>query len=597
MSRWRTLPTNAVDQLKADLRADPYLRYILLLSVVMVGFWFWHRIPNFATRDEHSRLMDVMVAYGSVLENPSYEGLKAGVEWSRVPFGATFYLYALAILPVVLVAAVTGDLNAFTTIAFPGWEFGHYEAWAATPEWIWTWSLVFLRLTNVVAALGCVYLTYRLGVAIEGRTAGRLSAVVLSLTFGFLTIAKEAGEDMPALLFVLLALYLLVRYAQTDDGTLFLAASAAGGVAIAFKLTAAPVILFIGVAFLLRAHAADAPVAETLVRPKLLVSGALFGFAMIVLGFPTALVAGPEPFIERVFGGSTGRMTHATGPDAPIWWWFLRGYFSAFGLPLFAAAVASVVGVVATLRDRASAFHGTVLVLVGLTAYVALFSQWHDFRVHHLLPTFPLAALLVAFAFVRFRERSPRVARPLLAVVLVTTAVYAGVGTAQFASMPRDEATAWLEEHGEEGDVLEITRRDMQDAAVPHSMTVRHAFGEDSDEEAAMTCPRYVQVGYRDLLYLKDGTYYRNGDFQKEYLRRLLNEEYNYEIVAEFGTRPPNFVPQRPTPGSFVDLLRLGVVPHTDQFADEQELAANQYTLILERKQAGACDPDRHPPF
>ena len=67
------------------------------------------------------------------------------------------------------------------------------------------------------------------------------------------------------------------------------------------------------------------------------------------------------------------------------------------------------------------------------------------------------------------------------------------------------------------------------------------------------------------------------------------------DIAAEFGERPPNFVPQRPTPGSFTDLLRLGVVPHTDQFADEQELAANQYTLVLERD--GECDTSRHPPF
>ena len=50
---------------------------------------------------------------------------------------------------------------------------------------------------------------------------------------------------------------------------------------------------------------------------------------------------------------------------------------------------------VATIRDRGSAFHGTVLILTGLTAYIARFSQWHDFRVHHLIPTFPLIALLV----------------------------------------------------------------------------------------------------------------------------------------------------------------------------------------------------------
>ncbi len=133
-----------------------------------------------------------------------------------------------------------------------------------------------------------------------------------------------------------------------------------------------------------------------------------------------------------------------------MWWWFLRGYFSALGLPLVAAAAASVVATVAALRDRGSAFHGTVLVLTGLVAYIAMFSQWHDFRVHHLLPTFPLIALLVGGRLVQLRERSTSLARPVLAVLLVTTAVYAGIGTAQFASMPRDEATAWLEDNSDE---------------------------------------------------------------------------------------------------------------------------------------------------
>jgi hypothetical protein len=143
--------------------------------------------------------------------------------------------------------------------------------------------------------------------------------------------------------------------------------------------------------------------------------------------------------------------------------------------------------------------------------------------------------------------------------------------------------------------VVETYRVHIQDTAIPHSLTARHVAGEDSEAEEAMACPRYIQIGYRDLLYLKADTYYRNGDAQAVYLRNLLNEEYNYRIAAEFGERPPNFVPQRPTPGSFTDLLRLGVVPHTDQFADEQELAANQYTLVLERD--GECDTSRHPPF
>ncbi|HKJ57679.1 MAG TPA: hypothetical protein VKA37_00490, partial [Halobacteriales archaeon] len=58
-----------------------------------------------------------------------------------------------------------------------------------------------------------------------------------------------------------------------------------------------------------------------------------------------------------------------------------------------------------------------------------------------------------------------------------------------------------------------------------------------------------------------------------------------------FGPRPPNYVPQRPTPGSLADLVRVGIVPWTDQYADEQELRENQYTVVLER--TGECDGPR----
>jgi hypothetical protein len=118
------------------------------------------------------------------------------------------------------------------------------------------------------------------------------------------------------------------------------------------------------------------------------------------------------------------------------------------------------------------------------------------------------------------------------------------------------------------------------------------------------------------MLYLKDGTYYRNDvnvpgyDQKSAYIRDLLLGEYNYEIAAEFGQRPgtqrfgsqpesddelASFIPHRATPGDYADLLRYGVVPWTDQFADEQELAVNQYTITLER--TGDCSGDRNPPF
>jgi len=591
----RSLISRAGRQVKADLREDPYLPYILLLALALASFWFWHRIPNFATRDEKSRLFDVMVAYGQVLDDPSFESLKEGVLWGRVPFGATFYTFGLALLPVVLAAAVFGELSAFTSLGFPSYEFGFYAGWQSMPRWVWLWSIAFVRLVNVAFAVGCVYLTYRIGTAVRDRMTGNLSALLLTFTFGFLTIAHEGGEDMPATFFVLLALYLVFRYVQTDERALFLAGSAAGGVAIAFKLTAAPVILVIAVAYVLRVRRAGAEWRSALFRPGMLVGGALAGLLAIAVGFPTLLVGGIDDILHRFLEGSTTRATHTTGPDAPIWWWFLRGYFSGLSLPLFVAAVGGIVGSAYTLwKDSEDGdFDGTLLVFAGLALYILLFSQWHDFRVHHLLPTFPIIAILLAKPLLGLRDHRRKVAHVVIAVLLVTSGFYAVMGVSGYDSMPRDEAESWLAANADENDTMEVYRRDFQDAAVPFWMDVKHRFDDESG--VGEDCAEFVQVTYRDLLYLKEWTYYRNGLVKERYITDLLRGEHEYEVAATFGPAPPRYVPERATPGSLTDLFRYGMVPQTDQYADEQELAANQFTVILER--TGECNPSRNPPF
>ena len=230
-------------RVREDFRSDPYLPYIMVAATLLASFWFFHRIPNFATRDEKDRLIDAMVPYGRVLADPSIESLQEGVTWSRVPFGATLYLFALALLPVIAVTVLTGQGEIFASIGFPNPAFGYYNLWVGTPEWVWTWSIAIVRLFNVAFALGSVYLTYRLGTAVVDRPTGRLAATILTLTFGFLTIAHEGGEDMPALFFVLLALNFLYVYVESGERLPFYVGAACGGAAIAFKLTAAPVIL------------------------------------------------------------------------------------------------------------------------------------------------------------------------------------------------------------------------------------------------------------------------------------------------------------------------------------------------------------------
>ncbi|MGM0371394.1 MAG: ArnT family glycosyltransferase [Halobacteriota archaeon] len=594
MATLRTRLRAGWSQFVADLRTDRFLRYILLLAVVLTGFFFWHRIPNFATRDEFSRILDALVPYGSVIEDPSWESLRSGVVWGRTPFGATTFLYGFLLLPVVVIALFAGQGEAIAALASPAWEFGFYEAWHTTPEWIWTLSIALVRLANVAFAVGSVYLTYRIGVELASRPAGRLASLFLTLSFGFLTIAHEGGEDMPATFLVLLSILLLARYVRQGDTQQFLAASVTGGLAIGFKLTAAPVIVVIAVAHLLRVHRSDQSGLARL-QPGLVLSGALLGLLFILVSFPTAVVGRLDLVVERIVGGSLSRASHPTGPDAPILWWFLRGYLSALGLPLFVGSVTGIAASLWHLRDKPASAPAAVLVFTGLFGYLLLFSGWHDFRVHHLLPTIPLAAILLGWTVTRFWDRRPSLAGPLLAILLITSSLYAGVGVAGYADMPRDDAVTWLETEAEEDAVLEVYRRHLQDTAVPHSMTVQHAYGASDAGETLDPCPTYIQLGYRDLLYLAEDTYYRNGIVRASYVRSLVSEEYGYEIVAEFGPRPPNFVPDRPTPGVYHELLRLGIVPQTDQYADEQELRPNQYTLILER--TGECDQSREQPF
>ncbi|MFB6085536.1 MAG: ArnT family glycosyltransferase [Halodesulfurarchaeum sp.] len=591
---FRSLLRAGYEQLVADLRIDPSLRYILLLAVGLSLFGIWHRIPNFATRDEFSRILDALVPYARVLEDPSFDSLRAGV-WGRAPFGATTLLYGLLFLPLVGCAVVTGHGEAFSALAHPAWEFGFYKPWHNTPAWVWTWTITLVRLANVAFAIGSVYLTYRLGVELANRSTGRLGSLLLTLTFGFLMIAHEGGEDMPATFFVLLAILLLVEYVNRGRGWAFLGASAAGGLAIGFKLTAVPVIVVIGLAFLLRTlRAGSGPILER-IDYRLVISGALLGLLVIFASFPTALVGRLDLVVERIFAGSISRATHMTGPTAPILWWFLRGYVSALGLPLFVAAVLGVGASIWHLRRRPPGARIALLVLAGLGTYLLLFSTWHDFRVHHLLPTFPLVAIMLGWSLSRLRGRAPALGRGAIALVVFTSALYAGVGVAGYADMPRDRAVEWLETNADEDAVIETYRRSLQDTAIPHSMNVTHAYGSHGTDEQLDPCPTYIQLGYRDLLYLKEGTYYRNGPVRANYVRKLLEGEFGYEIVAEFGHRPKNFVPDRPKSGNYVDLLELGIHPHSDQYADEQELAENQYTVILEL--TGECDRSRYPPF
>lgn len=596
-----------------DLEADPYLPWILVAAVVLLGFWFWHLIPNFATQDEHARLLDVLPAVGALATDPGFEALKNGVTQGRM-YGATFYLNALALVPAVVFAAVTDQLAVFAPFYRPDavtniWatDTDLWSLWHSTPRWVWTSSLLLVRLCNVAFALGCVYLVYRIGTQVRDRATGRVAALVLSFTFGFVVMAHEGGEDIPSVFLLLLVVYLALRYVETGDERYFYSGCGAGGFAMAFKLTAGIGVVVLGTAYLLRVRNADSRWIRALIRPRLLVLGAIVGLGAIVVGYPSVLVSGPDALFDRISRGTGHKASILGGRAAPTWWWMLRSYLNGFGLPLFLAVVGSVVALVPQLRNRSEETDGLILLVVTIASCIGLLSWWQYVRVHHLLSTIPPLVVLVSVALRQLGDRRPALSCAVVVVVLVSSALYTGYGTLGYASQPRGEASSWLATNAPEDATIELYQIDPQDAAVPHGMDTSHYTHRTSDGELARTeetyaewmhnvpdrCPEYIQLTREDLLRLAPpdlnlrAQFYADHYHETEYVRSLVTgSNDNYEVAAEFG-RPPRFLGQDRQQPHLPELLRVGLLPRTVQYGDEQNLGPEQYTLILER--TGPC--------
>lgn len=591
-------------QFRRDIAADPYLKYVLLLSFLLSTFWLWHRLPNFATRDERWRVVDLMEVVGFLLRDFSFESLQAGtVHWR--PFGPTIYLYGLLSLPVIVTAFVVGQEGAF--VEFLTFGFDTYAQWQAIPAWMWWGAVLPARLLNALLAVGCVYLLYRIGTRLRDRATGRLAATLLALTWAVVSLAHEAGEDIPALFCVLLVVYLAIEYVETGSRRQFLWACALGGLAIAFKPTAGIGAVVLGTAYLLRAGREPG---ESLVRPTLLVGGPLLAVAVLYVSFPSAVLNGPEVLFTRLGRTATEKGEPHGWLVRPTWWWFLRGSLNGLGWPLFVASLGGVLAALPRLREDSLETDGVALALVGVGTLVGVFSTWAYFRTHHLLLAFPLAILLVAIALRRLETDRSRLARGLMAVLVVSTAVYVGVGTLGYATQPRDRATAWLDANAGPNATVETYSDDAQEAAVPHRLTIYRPTNRSENvsriqwlQNVERRCPDYVALNYQQaMIWLAPDNHSQLSEFwtrpgEADYVADLLdpdgnrteNAPYPYEVAARFGPRPVFLETGEPMDPTW-NAVRAGIYPRTIQYGDPQDFGVYQYVVILER--TGECTPE-----
>jgi hypothetical protein len=579
-------------QVREDLRADPYLLSLLLGATLLASFWLWHRLPNFATRDERWRVLDVIQPVGFFLEDGDPLSIREGITYWR-SYGGTFYVYGLVLLPVLLFFLAAGE--SATLVDMANYSVDSLRAdWQRVPGWAWTAAVLPARLANVALAVGCVYLVYRIGTAVRDRATGRLAALLTSLTWGLLVLAHEAGEDVPSLFFFLLALYLALEYVDSGSRRTFYWGCLSGGVAAGLKFSAGVSALLLGAALLTRARRAEGTWRAAFGRPRFLLTGVVIGTLAILCSYPQVLVGAPTEFGGRITRGVQAKGETHSWLVQPSWWWLARGWLNGLGLPLAFASVGGLFSGLGWLREssRVGDFARLALLATGTTLLV--YAQWAYVRTHHLLVLFPLAALLVAVGARRLGDRRPTIARALVALLVLSTGAYAVAGDLGYAAQGRDQSAAFLAADADPGDTVEVYVRDPQEMGVSHDLALDRPAVPGGISAFRERCPEYVLLeSHRALIYLAPPSHSNrarqyDSSVATEHVRALLAEDtYPYEVAGEFGPRP-RYLDEKPRRPAWRRLLHAGVQPRVMQYGDPQDLGPYQYTVVMKR--TGSCD-------
>lgn len=534
-----------------DLNQDIRLRYILLFGAGIASIGLWIHVPNFAGPDEYSRLLQPMKVAGRILADPSLDSIRTAATDGRA-LGATFYLYAIILVPMFLVVLVTGELGQF--MALGGIE-SRWVLWHEVPAWFWTGSILLGRVVNVLLAVGSLYILYRLGVRIQGRQTGRMAALGLAVTFAFVESARLINEDIPMVFFLLCTILLSLQYIASGDKYRFFLASFTAGLAVAFKISGGSAVIVVGAAYVFRTFRQSRDGQTLIIQPRVLLGGITIGLLTIFFGFPSALFGGPGELWVRLTHTAGQKTTLQGGVPAGIGFWLLRGYLATFGLPLFAGIV---IGVITTTYYSIYNDFDRRIVLITIPVIITLgvFSQWQYVRVHHLLPTIPPLLLIGAVGIKRLQQSQATAVQILVAFIFVTSAVFSGIGTAKQISDPRERGTDWLRENTNSTETIEVYENSIADVAALHGHQLQHY--EHQEENATYSSslvlnetkytnwmlnmpsrqPEYIQLTESELQYTtRDHPYSEKFPQRSEYISGLLNQEYNYTTVAKFGEK------------------------------------------------------------
>ncbi|MCE9583861.1 MAG: glycosyltransferase family 39 protein [Planctomycetes bacterium] len=256
-----------------------------------------------------------------------------------------------------------------------------------------------VRLPSALAAIGCILLTYQLGVRFNSRHGGIVSAVILALTLGFSVMAHSCQPDMVMTFFMVLALAFFVRHDLAEkkapaDWIGFYVAMGMAVLAKGFQGIVIPsMIVFVYLAFSRRLK-------------DLLLLKPWWG-ALILLAFPTPwvllaynhdgrafLIAHFHENFDMFFGGKM--VMHKKPPH----YYFVRFFDRTLPWSLFFIPALFCLRSPRDETERA----GRRFALVWFFATICFYSLSKAKRYYYMLPFFPAAALLHGWYWTRGPE-------------------------------------------------------------------------------------------------------------------------------------------------------------------------------------------------
>jgi 4-amino-4-deoxy-L-arabinose transferase-like glycosyltransferase len=236
------------------------------------------------------------------------------------------------------------------------------------------------RLLAVAFGMATVWVTYAIGARLYGRRVGVLAALIIGVMPYTVIVSRQILLDAPMTFFSSLALYLLIRFVQTERVAWLYASAAALGLATLTKETA---VLLAG-----GAYAFFALTQKTRLRlaQALTALGVLF---LVVLPYPISLkLAG------RSSTGGAFLTWQLLRPANHPWWFYFVTAPPALGLGVVAVVI---VGLVLLRRSLTWPEH---LLLSWIAMPCLFFTVWAVKGFQYLLPIAVPVAVLAAMAVV-----------------------------------------------------------------------------------------------------------------------------------------------------------------------------------------------------